>query len=46
MEFDVAAVVTAFAGTVVAIGLIGAGKLLPNAAIKAWSWFSAAIRGG
>jgi hypothetical protein len=46
MEFDVSGVATAFAATVVGIGAIGAGKLLPNAAIKAWSWFTAAIRGG
>lgn len=44
MEFDTSAVVAAFAATVVGIGLIGAGKLMPNAAIKAWSWFTAAIR--
>lgn len=46
MEFDVSAVVTAFGTVIAGIGLIGAAKLLPNAAIKAWSWFTAAIRGG
>ena len=46
MEFDVTAAVAAFGATVAGLGLIGAGKLLPNVAIKAWSWFTAAIRGG
>lgn len=45
MEFDVSAVVTAFAATTAGIGLIGAGKMLPNVAIKAWTWFVAAVRG-
>ncbi len=47
MDFDVSAVVTLLgAGVLVGIGAIGAAKLIPVAAIKAWNWFTAAIRGG
>lgn len=46
MEFDTTAVVAALAATVVGLGAIGAAKLLPNVAIKAWTWFTSAIRGG
>ncbi|MBO9859365.1 major capsid protein [Xanthomonas sp. A1809] len=46
MDIDVSAAATAFGGVVAAVGLIGAAKILPNAAIKAWSWISSAIRGG
>lgn len=47
MDFDVSDVVTLLGGGVLlGIGSIGAAKLIPVAAIKAWSWFTAAIRGG
>jgi len=46
MDLDVSGVVTALGAAVAAIGLVGAAKLLPNAAIKAWSWMTSAIRGG
>nr|WP_268748148.1 major capsid protein [Xanthomonas translucens] len=46
MELDTSTVVTALATATAAIGLIGAAKMLPNAAIKAWTWITAAIRGG
>ncbi|WP_155616846.1 major capsid protein [Xanthomonas translucens] len=45
MELDVTGVVTALAAATAAVGLVGAAKLLPNAAIKAWSWITQAIRG-
>lgn len=45
MDIDVATVVAAFAAIVAALGLVGAAKMMPNAAIKAWSWVQAAIRG-
>ncbi|MEN5264233.1 major capsid protein [Stenotrophomonas sp. TWI587] len=45
MDIDVSGVVTAFGGIVAAVGLVGAAKMLPNAAIKAWSWIQSAIRG-
>lgn len=45
MEFDTSAAVAALAATVAGLGVIGAAKLLPNVAIKAWTWFTAAIRG-
>jgi hypothetical protein len=46
MELDTSSVVTALAAATAAIGLVGAAKMLPNAAIKAWTWITAAIRGG
>lgn len=46
MDLDVSGVVTALGAATAAVGLVGAAKLLPNAAIKAWSWMTAAIRGG
>lgn len=46
MELDTSAVVTALAAATAAIGLVGAAKLLPNAAIKAWTWITSAIRTG
>lgn len=45
MEIDVATVVSAFAGITAAVGLVGAAKMLPNAAIKAWGMIQAAVRG-
>lgn len=45
MDIDVTAVVSAFAAIVASVGLVGAAKMMPNAAIKAWSWIQAAIRG-
>ncbi|WP_407466497.1 hypothetical protein [Xanthomonas campestris] len=45
MDFDVSAAATAFGGVVAAVALIGAAKILPNAAIKAWGWITSAIRG-
>lgn len=46
MEFDTSTVVTAFAGIVAAVGVVGAAKMLPNAAVKAWTWITAAIKTG
>ncbi|KAB7768911.1 major capsid protein [Xanthomonas sp. LMG 12461] len=46
MDIDVTTVVTALGAATAAIGLVGAAKMLPNAAIKAWSWITQAIRGG
>lgn len=45
MELDTTTVVTAFGTAVAAIGLVGAAKMMPNAAIKAWTWITSAIRG-
>lgn len=45
MEIDVTTVVTALAAITAAVGLVGAAKMLPNAAIKAWGMIQAAIRG-
>lgn len=46
MDVDVSTVVTALAAITASIGLVGAAKMLPNAAIKAWTWITSAIRGG